>query len=209
MDGSFHVHGEPVGARPRRTLRGSDRVRDHEVRLQRQPGDPPECADHERSDRDVGDEVPVHHVDVDPVGARRFHLGDLLAEAREVGGEDRRREGDRAHDRARVGEILHRIDDVLRGDSGSVEQLGGLARRGHVAHGEMPEALDLTRDAGLRERGQHRVAEPALDPVVLDDAESSPGGSHRVDEGGGIDRLHGIGVDHADLDRRLELDRRP
>src|SRR5205085_7246570 len=36
-----------------------------------------------------GDEAPVHHVDVDPVGAAGFAHRDLVGEAREVGAEDR------------------------------------------------------------------------------------------------------------------------
>src|SRR5438094_6564914 len=44
-----------------------------------------------------------------------------------------------------AGELPDRVDDVPRGDPRRVEQLGGLARAGHVAHGEVHEALDLAR----------------------------------------------------------------
>ena len=47
---------------------------------------------HRRPEGDVGDEVAVHDVDVDGARAAALGGGDVLAEAREVGGEDRRRE---------------------------------------------------------------------------------------------------------------------
>src|SRR5262249_8387873 len=45
-------------------------------------------------DGDVRDERPVHHVDVEPVGAGRLGGDGRVAEPREVGGEDRRRQAD-------------------------------------------------------------------------------------------------------------------
>jgi hypothetical protein len=48
----------------------------------------------DRADRDVRHEVPIHDVDVDPVRTRHLRLSDFLAEAREVGREDGRGEGD-------------------------------------------------------------------------------------------------------------------
>ena len=42
-----------------------------------------------------GHEVAVHHVDVDRARAGLQHRGDLLAEAGEVGREDRRRDAGR------------------------------------------------------------------------------------------------------------------
>ena len=43
---------------------------------------------HQRADGDVGDEVAVHHVDVDPVAAGGVDRPHLVAELGEVGGED-------------------------------------------------------------------------------------------------------------------------
>ena len=48
-----------------------------------------------RTDRDVRHEVPVHHVDVNQVGAATFGGGDVASERCEVGGENRRRNLDR------------------------------------------------------------------------------------------------------------------
>src|SRR4051794_16176401 len=45
---------------------------------------------HDRwTDRDVGYEVTVHHIDMNPVGARLVDRAHFLAEPGEVGGEDR------------------------------------------------------------------------------------------------------------------------
>ena len=41
-----------------------------------------------RSDRDVRDEVSVHHVDVNEIRAATLGGGDRFTERREVGGED-------------------------------------------------------------------------------------------------------------------------
>ena len=39
--------------------------------------------------------MPVHHIDMDPVGAGRVHGAHFLAEAREIGGEDGGGDADR------------------------------------------------------------------------------------------------------------------
>src|SRR6266508_1189290 len=67
----------------------------------------------------------------------------------------------------------HRRDDVLRGDPRGVEQLRGLARPRHLTHGEM--AVPGRGLARLGERGEHRIAEAALGPVVLDDDDAPSG----------------------------------
>ena len=51
---------------------------------------------HQRPDREVRHVVVVHHVEVDDVGAGGEHRCDFLAESREVGGQDRRRDPRRA-----------------------------------------------------------------------------------------------------------------
>ena len=50
------------------------------------------ACDHVRADRDIGHEMPVHHVDMDPVGAGRFDRAHFLAEPGEIGRQDRRRD---------------------------------------------------------------------------------------------------------------------
>jgi hypothetical protein len=58
------------------------------MRIERHPGDSTHRLKHRNSKRDIGDEVPVHHVEMNHVGAGRFDLGVLLAQAREVGGKN-------------------------------------------------------------------------------------------------------------------------
>ena len=78
------------------------RALDHQVDVERAAGVVDlvgDRGDDQRADRDRRDEVAVHDVDVDHPGAGVDHLGDLRAEPREVGGEDRRRDpapGERA-----------------------------------------------------------------------------------------------------------------
>ena len=62
---------------------------DHQVDVERLAGVRPQRRDHARADRQVGDEVPVHHVDVDPVGPGRVDRAHFLAEPRKVGRKDR------------------------------------------------------------------------------------------------------------------------
>ena len=65
-------------------------VLDHQVRFQRELRDTLEGPNDQRSNRDVRNEVAIHHIDMDPIGTRRLRLLDLLAKARKVGREDRR-----------------------------------------------------------------------------------------------------------------------
>ena len=52
--------------------------------------------------------MAVHHVDMDPVGAGRVDRAHLLAQPREIGGEDRGRDADR---------LLHGGDPNIRRES--------------------------------------------------------------------------------------------
>src|SRR5437763_16244865 len=61
---------------------------DHQVYVEHLAGMPSHGFDHIRSYADVGYEVPVHHVDMDPVGARGIDGPHLLAETREIGRKD-------------------------------------------------------------------------------------------------------------------------
>ena len=68
---------------------------DHQVHVEHRTGAVDALAqrrDDDRPHRDRRDEVAVHDVDVDDPRAGVEHLLHLRAEAREVGGEDRRRD---------------------------------------------------------------------------------------------------------------------
>ena len=107
------VHGAAVGPGVAEGLEVAGRLGDHQVGVEEQVGMVPEGCHHGRADRQVGDEVPVHHIDVEPVGSRR-DLVDGVGQGPEVGGEDRRghphlghdgrrHHGDRAYRRHRSG----------------------------------------------------------------------------------------------------------
>jgi hypothetical protein len=75
--------------------------RDHQMHVEDFPGHRPDRRHHRRTESDVGHEMPVHHVDMDPVGARFIDRAHLLAEPGEIGGEDGRRDMKRTgHGRA-------------------------------------------------------------------------------------------------------------
>ena len=59
----------------------------HQVRLERQRGVRPGRGDDGGTEREVRDELAVHHVPLDAVDAGRLERGDLLAEAAEVDGQ--------------------------------------------------------------------------------------------------------------------------
>jgi hypothetical protein len=63
--------------------------RDHQVDVERLGRMRPQRLHHRRADRDVGHEMAVHHVDMDPVGAPPRRSRDLLAQLGEIGGKDR------------------------------------------------------------------------------------------------------------------------
>ncbi len=94
------LHADRRGAGPREVgdvLLGLD---DHQVHVERKLRRALHGLDDDRTDRDVGDEAAVHHVDVHPVGAGLLDRRDLVGEAAEVGRQDRRRDDDApAHER--------------------------------------------------------------------------------------------------------------
>ena len=89
----LHVHAAQVGARLRELLEPEPRVGHHQVAVQEQVGVPADRRDHGRPDRQVGHEMPVHQVHVEPVALGPDPL-DLLREHGVVGREDRGGEQD-------------------------------------------------------------------------------------------------------------------
>ena len=92
MGQGFDVEAHPVRARVGEGVDVAVGVLDHQVDVQRQPGGAADRLDHRRADRDVGDEVPIHHVEVEERRPAALGPRDLLGEAAEVRGEDRRSE---------------------------------------------------------------------------------------------------------------------
>ncbi len=64
--------------------------RDHQVRVEDLPGVRAHRLDDVGAVGNVGNEMSVHHVEMDPVGAGRVHGADLFAELGEVRRQDRR-----------------------------------------------------------------------------------------------------------------------
>ena len=65
---------------------------DHQVGVERQLGPRPEVLDRLGAERQVRDEVGVHDVEVDPVGAGRLDAPDGVGQVGQVGIEDARRD---------------------------------------------------------------------------------------------------------------------
>ncbi len=99
------MDGDHVGAGLGERLDLALGALDHQVAVEDSAAGVDQVADRlrdQRSDRDRRDEVPVHRVHVDHLGAGVHHELDLLREVREVAGEQRRRylaPGDACHSR--------------------------------------------------------------------------------------------------------------
>ncbi len=75
---------------------GIDR-RDHHVHVERQLGVRPQRCQHRRAEADIRHEMPVHDVEMQPVGTGGLDRRDLLSEPGEVGGEQAGGDGDVGH----------------------------------------------------------------------------------------------------------------
>ncbi len=67
---------------------------DHQMDVQRQVGDSPQCRHQTGAESEVRHEVPIHHVDVDPVGSALLDQRHLVGELGEVGAQYARRNPD-------------------------------------------------------------------------------------------------------------------
>ena len=90
MHAGLGVDGDEIGPRPGIGLDPALGLLDHQVEVEREPGALLDGLDDGRSDRQVRDEVAVHDVDVDLVGAGGLHQRHGVAECGEVGGQDAR-----------------------------------------------------------------------------------------------------------------------
>ena len=63
--------------------------RDHQMHVERLGRMGAQRLHHGGPDGDIGHEMPVHHVDMNPIRARCVDRADFIAKAREIGGEDR------------------------------------------------------------------------------------------------------------------------
>lgn len=86
-----------VGAGPNEVVEIALGLDDHEVHVERLGRGAAHRLDHDRAIADVRNEPAVHDVDVNPVGTRGVHRANLLRQATEVGGKDRRGDDERLH----------------------------------------------------------------------------------------------------------------
>src|SRR5262245_7010990 len=99
----FHMHRDDVRARLGEGFEVGIARRDHQVHVEDLAAMRPQRLHDVRPDGDVGHEVAVHHVDVDPVGAGLVDRAHLLAEPGEIRCENGRRNGKRSgHRRLRL-----------------------------------------------------------------------------------------------------------
>lgn len=61
---------------------------DHEMNIQRQFGAAPRCCDHQRAKADVGHEMAVHNIAMNPVRAGALRLANLTVQVREISCKD-------------------------------------------------------------------------------------------------------------------------
>jgi hypothetical protein len=84
------VDRDDVGAGLGKGLEIGIAGRDHQVHVEHLFGVRAQRLHHVGTDGNIGHEVPVHHVDMDPVGAGGVERTHFLAELGEVGGQNRR-----------------------------------------------------------------------------------------------------------------------
>ncbi len=77
-----------AGARRREIRNDAVHRSDHQMHVDRRLDVLAQRLAHHRTDREIGHVMIVHHVEMDAVGAGGEHGSHLLAESREVGGED-------------------------------------------------------------------------------------------------------------------------
>jgi len=82
------MHGQVRRAGLGEGLEEAERLDDHEVHVEREPGHAVQRLDDQGSEREVRHELAVHDVHMEEVGARALDARDLLRELREVGRED-------------------------------------------------------------------------------------------------------------------------
>ncbi len=91
------MHGDDVGAGFGEGIQIGIARRDHQMHVEALLADRADRLHHARADRDVGHEMAVHDIDMDPVGAGGLDATDFVTQFGEVGRKNRRRDDQRAH----------------------------------------------------------------------------------------------------------------
>ena len=85
MGASLLMHPEPVGPRLDKGFKIPFGLLDHEVNIERKAGGVFDSTHHIRPDGDVGHEMTIHHIHVNPVGTADFGSLDLGGKSPEIG----------------------------------------------------------------------------------------------------------------------------
>src|SRR5438477_8118073 len=96
MGAGFCMHGDVIAARFRERFQIWVARRDHQMRVEDLFAVRTDRLDHIWPIGNVGDEMPIHHVEMDPVGAGRIDGADLLAQFGKIRRQDRRRDDEGA-----------------------------------------------------------------------------------------------------------------
>src|ERR1700682_5662434 len=83
------------------------------MHLDRELGRAPHGFNHQRSEREIGDEMAVHHVHLDPVRASGFGLLHLFGQSAHIGRQDRGNYLDPSHCPAAARSINHRAPAII------------------------------------------------------------------------------------------------
>jgi hypothetical protein len=87
---AFPVNQKRIGTSFGKLFQVKVRVRNHQVGFQCQPSNWPEGLDDHRANRNVGHEMAIHHVDMNPIGTGLLRVRHLLAQTGKISGENRR-----------------------------------------------------------------------------------------------------------------------
>src|SRR5687767_2029388 len=85
---SFHMNIQSARTRLGKCFEVTLRLFDHQMHIQREICDSTTGFHDKGSHRNVGNKVPIHHIDVKPIRAGRFTSSDLLPETREISREN-------------------------------------------------------------------------------------------------------------------------
>ena len=92
---AFEMEGEVIAARLGERLGIKQRIGDHQMHVERQRAHSLQRPDDGDSDRQIRDEVPVHHVDVGKIGAAAGDRLDLRLQIGKIAGQKRGGNADR------------------------------------------------------------------------------------------------------------------
>jgi len=92
VPGRLDMDGQGGGARIAKGFDGPFRVLDHQVDVEGELRVTPAVLDRAWAHRDRRDEVPIHHVEMHPIGTGLLQGGDLLTQPAEIGRKQRRRD---------------------------------------------------------------------------------------------------------------------